>query len=114
MGLRWQAGHGIIDHCYLSPGAIVKSPPGMEPFMTQAIQKQSKPATEPYWNKFERANLEGKQPSWLFPLRKAAMTRFAELGFPTVDDEDWRFTNVAPIARLPFQPVAEYSPGKLD
>src|ERR1039458_4740166 len=47
------------------------------------------------------------QPAWLLPLRRAGITRFAELGFPTLQDEDWRFTNVAPLARLPLQPVAE-------
>lgn len=36
-------------------------------------------------------------------LRGKAMARFAELGFPTTSDEDWRFTNVAPIARIPFR-----------
>ena len=29
--------------------------------------------------------------------------RFAELGFPTTHDEEWRFTNVAPIARTNFR-----------
>lgn len=61
--------------------------------------------TEPYLKKFERFEKEAKQPSWVFPLRKAAIARFAELGFPTVNDEDWRFTNVAPITRLPFKPI---------
>ena len=47
----------------------------------------------------------------MFPLRKAGITRFAELGFPTLHDEDWRFTNVAPIAKLPFNPILEPVPG---
>ena len=42
------------------------------------------------------------QPGWLLPLRKAGIASFAEAGFPTLHDEDWRFTNVAPIAKLPF------------
>lgn len=71
--------------------------------MTQSIQNHQ--TTDPYWEKFESAHLETKQPSWVFPLRKAAMSRFAEIGFPTLHDEDWRFTNVAPIAQLPFKPV---------
>jgi Fe-S cluster assembly protein SufD len=29
------------------------------------------------------------------------------LGFPTPGHEDWRFTNVGPIAKLPFKPVFE-------
>src|SRR5579872_2968584 len=84
--------------------------------MTQGIQNQNRNSreTDPYWEKFERLELETKHPSWLFPIRKAAIARFAELGFPTIHDEDWRFTNVAPIAKLPFQPVLEYSTAGLD
>ena len=40
--------------------------------------------------------------SWVQPLRDAAFQRFAELGFPTTRNEEWRFTNVAPIARGRF------------
>ncbi|MDB6022689.1 MAG: FeS assembly protein SufD [Pedosphaera sp.] len=79
--------------------------------MTQGIQNQLTRETDAYWEKFEQSNLEAKHPSWVFPLRKAAMSRFAELGFPTIHDEDWRFTNVAPIAKLPFKPVLEYARG---
>ncbi len=39
---------------------------------------------------------------WLQALRDAAFRRFAELGFPTTKNEEWRFTNVAPIARARF------------
>jgi Fe-S cluster assembly protein SufD len=48
-------------------------------------------------------------PKWLAPLRKAGIASFADQGFPTLRDEDWRFTNIAPIANLNFQiagPVA--------
>ncbi len=45
------------------------------------------------------------QPKWLVPLRNAGVASFTQLGFPTLRDEDWRFTNVAPIANLPFQPA---------
>ena len=43
-------------------------------------------------------------PAWLEPLRKSAFQRFAELGFPNTHNEEWRFTNVAPIARTTFAP----------
>ena len=33
-------------------------------------------------------------------------TDFEELGFPAVEDEEWKYTNVAPIARMGFSPVA--------
>ena len=65
--------------------------------------------TDQYLETFEGFEAQAKQPSWIYPLRKAGMARFAELGFPTVQQEDWRFTNVAPIAKLPFKPVLQGS-----
>src|SRR4030095_2639179 len=38
--------------------------------------------------------------------RKDAIRRFAELGFPTTRLEEWKYTNVAPITRIPFQAAA--------
>src|SRR5256714_5062381 len=72
---------------------------------TKEVMKQ----TDPYVEQFERwiEPSAGQNPSWLFPLRKAGLASFAERGFPTLKDEDWRFTNVAPIASLPFAPVFE-------
>ncbi len=43
------------------------------------------------------------EPSWLRTLREEGMDRFSHLGFPTLDDEDWRFTNVEPIAQASFR-----------
>jgi Fe-S cluster assembly protein SufD len=42
-------------------------------------------------------------------LREQAARRFNELGFPTTRDEDWRFTNVAPIAKVAW---AKPGPGQ--
>ena len=42
-------------------------------------------------------------PRWLQDLRERAAARFTALGFPTVRDEEWRFTNVAPIAAAEFK-----------
>ena len=42
---------------------------------------------------------------WLQEIRAAAFMRFVELGFPTTHDEEWRFTNVAPIARTNFRNI---------
>src|SRR5271165_2799922 len=41
-----------------------------------------------------------KAEPWIQALRDAAFERFVSLGFPTTHDEEWRFTNVAPIARI--------------
>jgi Fe-S cluster assembly protein SufD len=58
--------------------------------------------TELLVGKFSELEAGAPQPKWLLPLRKAGLAGFAELGFPSLGDEDWRFTNVAPIAQLPF------------
>src|SRR5438270_12386737 len=63
--------------------------------------------TDLYLKHFERLEEQANQPAWLFPLRKAGIACFAEQGFPTLKDEDWRFTNVAPIANLPFKPMLD-------
>src|SRR5689334_9311770 len=52
--------------------------------------------------RFEQA-LGGEARSKLHPTRKAALARFAELGFPTANDEEWRFTNLAALTKIPFQ-----------
>jgi len=80
--------------------------------MMPVTQKKPGKSAEPYLEKFRHFESELNQPSWLLPLRQAGMTRFTELGFPTLHDEDWRFTNVAPIARLPFKPV--FAPVRAD
>ena len=36
-------------------------------------------------------------------LRQRAFAQFRESGFPTARQEEWRFTNVAPIAKTPFR-----------
>lgn len=41
--------------------------------------------------------------SWLHATRKAALGRFAELGFPTPREDAWKYTRVAPIADVPFR-----------
>jgi len=75
--------------------------------MAETMEKTINKATDPYLEKFDRFENQSGQAPWLFPLRKAGISSFAEQGFPTLKDEDWRFTNIAPIAKRPFQPVFE-------
>ena len=42
-------------------------------------------------------------PAWLKELRARARASFESTGFPTVRQEEWRFTNVSPIATTPFR-----------
>ena len=67
-----------------------------------------------YLADFERfAQGATRAPSWLHELRTAAISRFAALGFPTARHEnvhlreEWKYTNVAPIAKVRFQPAAD-------
>jgi Fe-S cluster assembly protein SufD len=48
------------------------------------------------------ANGGGAAPAWLKELRAGGIARFAELGFPTTNLEEWRFTSVAPIVQTLF------------
>ena len=78
----------------------------MSATMTEVADKPANPIDR-YLTAFdalEKGNAD-REPAWVLPLRKAGMARFAELGFPTTKQEDWRFTNVAPIARLPYLPA---------
>jgi len=77
--------------------------------MVQEMETATRKETDPHLAKFERFERETKQPAWIAPLHRTGIARFAELGFPTLQHEDWRFTNVAPIARLPFKPVFQAS-----
>jgi Fe-S cluster assembly protein SufD len=45
----------------------------------------------------------GHSVPWLRDLRRKGFARFCEVGFPTTKVEDWRFTNVAPIAQTDFR-----------
>jgi Fe-S cluster assembly protein SufD len=54
-----------------------------------------------------------QSPAWLAPLRRSAIGHFAEAGFPTTRDEDWRYTNLAPLVAAPFTPAGSHAPGEL-
>ncbi len=47
---------------------------------------------------------EANSPAWLGRLRESAMDRFEQLGLPSVKDEEWKYTNVAPISKLNLKP----------
>lgn len=65
------------------------------------------PVTEQFTQAFTR--LEGRladtEPAWLVALRKAGIARFADVGLPTLSEEDWRFTNLAPLQEPSFHPT---------
>lgn len=51
----------------------------------------------------------------LQPLRQKALEHFAAAGFPTSKDEEWAFTNIAPLTRINFELAAPTTaPATLD
>ncbi len=40
---------------------------------------------------------------WLRRLREESIERFAELGIPNIHQEDWKYTNLAPLTKVAFQ-----------
>ena len=79
--------------------------------MVQTKVKSPAPSADAYLEKFSRFETLAGQPHWLLPIRKAGLARFGELGLPSLKDEDWRFTNTAPIAKLPFKPAFDPTDG---
>ena len=43
------------------------------------------------------SKLNGQSKTFLHEIRKDALEKFKELHFPTLKDEDWKYTNVAPL-----------------
>src|SRR2546428_8005595 len=60
-----------------------------------------------------RAMLEqigNAEPSWLRRVREDSFAHFERVGFPSVKEEEWKYTNVAPIAKLQFAPAFANGP----
>jgi Fe-S cluster assembly protein SufD len=75
--------------------------------MTTTIERQQD-WYRPQFKSFERS-LNGESASPVHAVRRLAFSRFLEMGFPTTKDEEWRFTNVAPLAKSRFRPVWEHA-----
>lgn len=70
--------------------------------VSQLVKSESK-----YQSAFDRlrSRVDGRrQVEWFDRLRFSAMDSFERLGFPTVKEEDWKYTNLASLARLEFEP----------
>jgi Fe-S cluster assembly protein SufD len=59
---------------------------------------------------------QSSEPVWLRHLRAEGWDIFNSSGFPTARDEDWRFTNLAPLRRTEFRraPDASVSPSEIE
>lgn len=52
------------------------------------------------------AHLPGQSLSWLQAFRQDAFDEFSRRGFPSIREEEWRYTNVSAIEKKLFAPVA--------
>jgi hypothetical protein len=48
-------------------------------------------------------SLNGSREIPFHEIRKSALSKFSELGFPGRRDEEWKYTNISPILRHKFQ-----------
>lgn len=55
-----------------------------------------------FTEKFRQSIADTKDP-WLGKLRGEAFALFSEIGFPGPKEEEWKYTNVAPIGRAEFE-----------
>ena len=62
-------------------------------------------ATDPAATPVEAFSAIEQSGAALMPLRKAGLARFSESGYPSLNNEDWRFTNLKPLTEFPFYPV---------
>ena len=83
--------------------------------MVEANMKKANAVSEWYLKGFEmlEKDLNGQSKSPLHAIRKQALRRFGELGFPTTRHEEWRFTNVTPIRNTEFKPALRKQPSAL-
>lgn len=66
---------------------------------------------ESYLSKFQSFQRGACGPAWIRKIREEGISRFESTGFPNTRHEDWKYTNVAPIARASFTPVWDCSDG---
>lgn len=70
--------------------AVAEVAPGLERAISESYRERRSP----------------REPEWLAAIRRGGMERFRETGFPTVREEAWKYTNVAPFVKVPFQPAS--------
>ena len=52
-----------------------------------------------------RPKLPASSVAWFNELRSSAVDRVGALTVPTTHEEEWRFTDISPLTKIPFQPV---------
>lgn len=60
-----------------------------------------------YTDEFEsfEKTLPPAEPEWLRRTRRTAIERFQQVGFPGRKHEEWKYTDLAPVLKVPFKPA---------
>ena len=72
--------------------------------VSQSSPRPGRSIALPYAAQFQAAqvDLPGGDLPWLLSGRKAAMARFSELGLPSQKVEEWKYSNLSPLAKTDF------------
>lgn len=76
---------------------------------TQVIEAKST-----YSAAFDELQNKRTLPHWVEDLRTRALEHFETVGFPTTADEDYKYTNVAPIVKGDFRPAVARKQTSID
>jgi len=68
--------------------------------VTEVVKRQNK-----YQAAFEALKARRPTAAWVELVRDGAMDRFESLGFPTVAEEEWKYTNLAQLSKQYFKPA---------
>ncbi|HSE62815.1 MAG TPA: Fe-S cluster assembly protein SufD [Thermoanaerobaculia bacterium] len=93
-------------------GAAAAGRPG--PLMEAVVEETVKSALERSLADAFRERRSPRDPEWLFEIRRDAMERLTEIGFPTMRQEEWKYTNVAPILKTAFVSAPEPGPRRVE
>ncbi len=88
----------------LLPGATPQ-PDVTQSAATQAASAPTQAAVARYVADFETFAHNHPASSWLMGKRRDSIARFKALGFPTVRDEEWKYTDITPAANLAATPI---------
>ncbi|HXV28267.1 MAG TPA: Fe-S cluster assembly protein SufD [bacterium] len=79
----------------------------------QALRVEKSDEYRTAFQSLMKGNLS-KQFPWLHPVREKAIQSFLETGFPTLRDEDWKYTSVEAISKSSFRFEFQPSSSEID
>lgn len=72
-------------------------------------RKQREPKMEDQFLQHYRQT-DAKGPAWLQEIRKQGFQQFQSLGYPSAQQENWKYTSVRPLLDTAFQASEDYQP----